>query len=125
MSPADDRQLRAAMVDEQIATRDVDDPRVLAAMRRVPRYRFVPTAALPDASADRPSAIAEAAAASVPDALLGQLADGVLLVLPVDRGPGRDLLHLRRDGERITRESRDRVRFVPLIPESRPEGTGS
>ena len=30
------------MVDEQIAARGIDDPRVLAAMRKVPRDRFVP-----------------------------------------------------------------------------------
>ncbi len=33
---------RAAMVDEQIAARDIKDPNVLDAMRRVPRHRFVP-----------------------------------------------------------------------------------
>ncbi|MDI2097753.1 protein-L-isoaspartate(D-aspartate) O-methyltransferase [Ruicaihuangia caeni] len=32
---------RARMVDEQLAGRDIDDPRVLAAMRSVPRHRFV------------------------------------------------------------------------------------
>lgn len=39
----DDRAAeRAAMVERQIAARDVEDPRVLAAMREVPRHRFVP-----------------------------------------------------------------------------------
>jgi protein-L-isoaspartate(D-aspartate) O-methyltransferase len=33
---------RAAMVDEQIVRRGVADPNVLAAMRKVPRERFVP-----------------------------------------------------------------------------------
>jgi protein-L-isoaspartate(D-aspartate) O-methyltransferase len=36
---AEDRQ---AMVDRQIAARDIDDPIVLEAMRAVPRHRFVP-----------------------------------------------------------------------------------
>jgi len=34
---------RAAMVKEQIEKRGIHDPRVLAAMRSVPRHRFVPT----------------------------------------------------------------------------------
>lgn len=33
---------RILMVDAQIAGRDIKDPRVLAAMRRVPRHEFVP-----------------------------------------------------------------------------------
>src|SRR5688572_16570627 len=33
---------RNAMVDEQVAARGVADPEVLAAMRKVPRHRFVP-----------------------------------------------------------------------------------
>jgi len=35
-------QLRERMVREQLKGRDVDDPRVLTAMRRVPRHKFVP-----------------------------------------------------------------------------------
>jgi protein-L-isoaspartate(D-aspartate) O-methyltransferase len=50
-------RLRRAMVDSQIASRDVHDERVLAAMRTVPRHRFVPDAALRDAYADRPLSI--------------------------------------------------------------------
>jgi protein-L-isoaspartate(D-aspartate) O-methyltransferase len=33
---------RTHMVDEQLAARDIKDPRVLAAMKRVPRHEFVP-----------------------------------------------------------------------------------
>ena len=36
------RRLRHAMVDEQIVARGVRNPRVLAAMRKVPRHEFVP-----------------------------------------------------------------------------------
>jgi protein-L-isoaspartate(D-aspartate) O-methyltransferase len=36
------RDRRLAMVEEQIRGRDVKDPRVLDAMRSVPRHRFVP-----------------------------------------------------------------------------------
>lgn len=38
-------RLREAMVREQIEARGVRDPRVLAALRAVPRERFVPAAA--------------------------------------------------------------------------------
>ncbi|VTU21681.1 protein-L-isoaspartate O-methyltransferase [Variovorax sp. RA8] len=42
MTQMDFNQLRAAMVDDQIAGRGVRDPNVLEAMRAVPRHMFVP-----------------------------------------------------------------------------------
>lgn len=45
---------RARMVVEQIQARGVRDPRVLAAMKEVPRHRFVPPAAEVDAYQDHP-----------------------------------------------------------------------
>jgi protein-L-isoaspartate(D-aspartate) O-methyltransferase len=42
------------MVAEQIAARGVRDPRVLDAMRGVPRHEFVPASSRPDAYADTP-----------------------------------------------------------------------
>jgi protein-L-isoaspartate(D-aspartate) O-methyltransferase len=42
-----------AWIDEQLVARGVADPRVLDAMRRVPREAFVPESARPDAYADR------------------------------------------------------------------------
>jgi protein-L-isoaspartate(D-aspartate) O-methyltransferase len=45
---------RQGMVAEQIAARDVRDPRVLAAMRDVPRHLFVPRDLQRQAYADRP-----------------------------------------------------------------------
>ena len=45
---------RTAMVEQQIAARDVSDPRVLDAMRMVPRHRFVPDEYLDQAYADHP-----------------------------------------------------------------------
>jgi protein-L-isoaspartate(D-aspartate) O-methyltransferase len=45
---------RRRMVNEQIADRGVRDPRVLAAMREVPRHRFVPPALLSRAYDDSP-----------------------------------------------------------------------
>jgi protein-L-isoaspartate(D-aspartate) O-methyltransferase len=45
---------RAEMVRSQIAARDVRDPRVLEAMREVPRHRFVPSDQRDRAYRDRP-----------------------------------------------------------------------
>jgi protein-L-isoaspartate(D-aspartate) O-methyltransferase len=45
---------RMQMVDEQIAARDIKSPRVLEAMRRVPRHEFVPEAMRDSAYIDSP-----------------------------------------------------------------------
>ncbi|HML21295.1 MAG TPA: protein-L-isoaspartate(D-aspartate) O-methyltransferase [Aggregatilinea sp.] len=42
MPQPDFEALRERMVRDQLAARDITDPRVLEAMRRVPRHRFVP-----------------------------------------------------------------------------------
>ena len=47
-------QKRQAMVENQIVTRGVDDARVLAAMRKVPRHEFVPADVRASAYDDRP-----------------------------------------------------------------------
>ncbi len=57
--------------------------------------------------------VAAGARRAVPDALREQLGDGGRLVAPVaDR-----LVVLRRHGDRLTREIREGVRFVPLVGE--------
>jgi protein-L-isoaspartate(D-aspartate) O-methyltransferase len=48
------QRARERMVVDQIQSRGVRDPRVLAAMRSVPRHLFVPRALLADAYADHP-----------------------------------------------------------------------
>jgi protein-L-isoaspartate(D-aspartate) O-methyltransferase len=48
---------RMAMVAHQIESRDVNDPRTLAAMRKVPRHEFVPPDAVSAAYQDRPLGI--------------------------------------------------------------------
>ncbi len=53
-SPAEFQEARERMVREQIAARDVRDPRVLTAMRKVPRHLFVPAAMRRFAYADSP-----------------------------------------------------------------------
>ncbi len=67
---------RQAMVDEQLASRDIHDPRVLEAMRRVPRHRFVPKNLIPEAYADHPLPIGHGQTISQPYivALMAQLA---------------------------------------------------
>ena len=63
----DDReQERLAMVTEQIIARGVKDPATLAAMRTVPRHRFVPSVQAPFAYDDRPLPIGHGQTISQP-----------------------------------------------------------
>lgn len=60
--------------------------------------------------------IVTAAAEEVPQALLDQLTDGGIMVIPV--GPVSDIQHIlriTRTGERFDRENLLAVRFVPLV----------
>ena len=80
------------MVDEQIAAREIVDPRVVAAMREVPRHEFVPAAERAHAYEDRPLPLGEGQTISQPYivALMTQLA-GVgrgARVLEVGTGSG-------------------------------------
>lgn len=60
------RAERDGMVKSQIEARGVRDPRVLAAMRRVPRHDFVPAEQAPYAYFDRPLAIGRGQTISQP-----------------------------------------------------------
>jgi len=51
--------MRHRMVETQIAARGVSDPRVLAAMRQVPRHRFIPSHLWDQAYSDYPLPIGE------------------------------------------------------------------
>jgi protein-L-isoaspartate(D-aspartate) O-methyltransferase len=57
---------RERMVAEQIQARDISDRRVLAAMRKVPRHRFVPERLRPEAYDDHPLPIGEGQTISQP-----------------------------------------------------------
>jgi protein-L-isoaspartate(D-aspartate) O-methyltransferase len=57
---------RLEMVERQIAARGVKDPRVLDAMRRIPRHLFVPQAEVPHAYEDRPLPIGSGQTISQP-----------------------------------------------------------
>ena len=84
--------LRERMVVEQIEARDVVDRRVLAAMRTVPRHRFVPEALHPEAYDDHPLPIGEGQTISQPYivAIMSELLrlEGGERVLEVGTGSG-------------------------------------
>jgi protein-L-isoaspartate(D-aspartate) O-methyltransferase len=77
VEPGDFQQKRARMVERQLAARDIRDPRVLDAMRKVPRHRFVAAAQAANAYDDRPLSIGHGQTISQPYivALMTQLAD--------------------------------------------------
>src|SRR4051812_4535034 len=62
----DDRERRVQMVEHQIAARGVRDPRVLAAVREVPRHLFVPADQRTHAYEDRALPIASGQTISQP-----------------------------------------------------------
>ncbi len=60
------RQARERMVREQIEARGIHDPRVLEALRRVPRHLFVPAEMVPSAYEDGPLPIGQGQTISQP-----------------------------------------------------------
>lgn len=64
--------MRAAMVESQLRTSDVNDPRVIAAMARVPREHFVPAERRAMAYIDRPVPLANGRALN-PPLVIGRL----------------------------------------------------
>ncbi len=66
IEPEDYRCQREAMVDRQILARGVKDPRVLEAMRKVPRHLFVPDAHRTRSYHDTPLPTAEGQTISQP-----------------------------------------------------------
>jgi protein-L-isoaspartate(D-aspartate) O-methyltransferase len=83
---------RGRMVDEQIAGRGVADPRILAAMRKVPRHEFLPEAIRGMAYQDSALPLGEAQTMSQPYmvALMSQLLElkGMERVLEIGTGSG-------------------------------------
>lgn len=61
--------MRRAMVDSQLRTTGVNDPRVVAAMAEVPRERFVPVERRSLAYIDRPVDLGGGRALNVPEAI--------------------------------------------------------
>jgi protein-L-isoaspartate(D-aspartate) O-methyltransferase len=81
---------RRRMVEEQLASRDIVDKRVLAAMMKVPRHRFVPDDMQSQAYADFPLAIGAGQTISQPYivALMTQLVDPEPHMKALDIGTG-------------------------------------
>ncbi|HEX4864407.1 MAG TPA: protein-L-isoaspartate(D-aspartate) O-methyltransferase [Acidimicrobiales bacterium] len=111
---ADDsfRTSRLAMVDAQIAARDVEDGRVLDAMRTVPRHEFVPQEQVDRAYEDRPLPIGEGQTISQPYtvALMTELLDVQPgdVVLEIGTGSGYQAA--------VLAELTDRVYTVEILP---------
>jgi protein-L-isoaspartate(D-aspartate) O-methyltransferase len=104
---------RARMVEEQIEARDVGDPRVLAAMRSVPRHEFVPAGERDHAYEDRPLPIGQGQTISQPYivAVMSELLHlrGSEKVLEVGTGSGYQAAVLSR----LARE----VYTIEIVPE--------
>ena len=65
-TPGEYETMREKMVEQQLKTRDITDPRVLRAMADVPRHQFVPEPARPSAYRDGPLPIGEEQTISQP-----------------------------------------------------------
>lgn len=104
---------RRAMVDEQIAARGVRDPRVLAAMAKVPRHLFVPPAWRGQAYADHPLPIGQGQTISQPFIVAHMTAllalKGGEKVLEVGTGSGYQAA--------VLAELAGRVCSIEIIPE--------
>jgi protein-L-isoaspartate(D-aspartate) O-methyltransferase len=99
------RPERLQMVSRQIESRGVRDPRVLEAMRAVPRHRFVPESEQPYAYQDRPLPIGHGQTISQPYivALMSELADVKAgdTVLEVGTGSGYQAAVLAEMGAKV------------------------
>jgi protein-L-isoaspartate(D-aspartate) O-methyltransferase len=104
---------RQAMVDQQLKSRGISDPRVLAAMAKVPRHRFVPEHLTQMAYGDHPLPIGSGQTISQPYivALMSQWAEVRPgdKVLEVGTGSGYQAA--------ILAELTDRVFTIELLPE--------
>ncbi len=76
-------ELRARMVEEQLRSRGIRDPRVLAAMGKVPREAFIASEDLKAAYGDHPLPIGAGQTVSQPYIVAAMV--GALALLPTDR----------------------------------------
>jgi protein-L-isoaspartate(D-aspartate) O-methyltransferase len=110
---------RERMVDEQLARRGVRDARVLEAMRRVPRHRFVEEALRDRAYGDHPLPIGESQTISQPYvvAMMTQLLalTGTEKVLEIGTGSGYQTAVLAELARRVCSVER----LMPLAARAR------
>lgn len=101
----DMRRSRDRMLREQIEARGVDNPRVLAAMRKVPRHEFVDEALHGQAYADHPAPIGFGQTISQPYivALMSQMleVEPDMKVLEIGTGSGYQAAVLGEMGARV------------------------
>jgi len=99
------RNARERMVEEQLRGRDIRDPRVLEAMRSVPRHRFVPEDLSDQAYSDGPVRLEHGQTISQPYivALMSQLLElhGGETVLEIGTGSGYQAAVLSRLAGRV------------------------
>jgi len=105
---------RARMVVDQLEARGIQDARVLAAMRDIPRHRFVPVEMVPDAYADTPLPIGHGQTISQPYivALMTELARPrpTDKALEIGTGSGYQAAVLARVAARVFT-----IEFVPAL----------
>jgi protein-L-isoaspartate(D-aspartate) O-methyltransferase len=103
--------MRHRMVETQIAARRVSDPRVLSAMRQVPRHRFIPSHLWDQAYSDYPLPIGEDQTISQPYivALMTELLElkETDRVLEIGTGSGYQAAILAHMGARVVTIERD------------------
>jgi protein-L-isoaspartate(D-aspartate) O-methyltransferase len=100
-SPRDDQaKRREVMVAEQIEARGIRNPRVLRAMRVVPRHRFVPDSMKPYAYQDRPLPIGHDQTISALMSELAEIRPGAR-VLEVGTGSGYQAAVLAEMGAEV------------------------
>jgi len=87
MTEDDYTAMRHRMVETQIAARGVSDPRVLAAIKKVPRHRFIPSTLWDQAHGDYPLPIGEDQTISQPYivALMTEMLELAAQVFTIDR----------------------------------------
>jgi protein-L-isoaspartate(D-aspartate) O-methyltransferase len=114
--PTDRAVEREAMVSQQIAARGVRDPRVLAALRKVPRDRFVPAELEGEAYRDHPLPIGNGQTISQPYivAVMTELAavEPGEKVLEIGTGSGYQAAILAELGARVVS-----IEIVPELAE--------
>ena len=112
-------RLRREMVQAQLEPRKIKDQRVLEAMRKVPRHKFVPERMRREAYDDHPLPIGEGQTISQPYmvAIMTELLElrGEEKVLEIGTGSGYQLAILAE----LAREAFSVERFGPLADQSR------